>query len=97
MRKTNVCPKCQYNRILLVDEVADSGEYPSDVRPLHIAIAKLGEGMFFDKIGAAGQVSAAVCKRCGYTELYTRAPQDIPVDGVRVREVVGPEPTAPYR
>jgi hypothetical protein len=63
---------------------------------MHIAVAFAGDGWFDDKTKSAGILTAAVCKQCGYTELYTFDPALIPVDGKYVREVVGPEP-APYR
>jgi hypothetical protein len=42
-------------------------------------------------------LSTAVYRRCGFTELYTKNPAEIPVDGNYVREVVGPESPPPYR
>lgn len=36
----------------------------------------------------SGELEAAVCPKCGYTELYTKDPQNIVVDGVNVRELV---------
>jgi len=41
-----------------------------------------------------GAIEAAVCRNCGYMELYVKDPNTIPVDGVSVREIVGPEATA---
>ncbi len=97
MRKQHVCPKCRHNHILLIENVADSGEISTELRPLHIAIAFKGISFFGnEKLEAAGKLTAAVCKQCGYTELYTSGPGLIPVDGTYVREVVGPENT-PYR
>lgn len=100
MRKRHVCPKCQHNHILLIESVADSGEFSTELRPLHVAIAFVGEGWLGgDKVKAAGQLSAAVCKRCGYTELYAKDAPLIPVDGRYVREVIGPDQqdVPPYR
>lgn len=97
MRTHHVCPRCSHNRILLIAAVADAGEYASELRPLHVAIAKTGEGLFGERLAAAGQLTATVCRACGYTELYTSNPESIPVDGKHVRELVGPAPTDPYR
>lgn len=98
MRQRLVCPKCQNNRILLIDRVPDTGEYSTEIRQLHVATAFAGEGWLGDdKVASAGKLSAAVCKQCGYTELYTNSPELIPVDGRYVREVVGPESSTPYR
>lgn len=97
MRKSHVCPKCRHNKVLLIQDVADKGEVATELRPMHIAIAYTGLTFFGgEKREAAGKLSAAVCKSCGYTELYTRDPDQIPVDGEYVREVTGPEQT-PYR
>jgi predicted nucleic-acid-binding Zn-ribbon protein len=97
MRKQHVCPKCRHNHILLIENVADAGEFSTELRPLHVAIAFKGISFFGnEQLVSAGRLTAAVCKQCGYTELYTAAPALIPVDGKYVREVVGPEP-APYR
>ena len=40
-----------------------------------------------------------MCRKCGYTELYTTDAPLIPVDGKYVREVIGPEhgEQSPYR
>src|SRR4051812_27810865 len=97
MRERHVCPKCQHNHILLIDQVPDTGEWASEIRPLSIATVLLGQGWLGgDKIGTAGALTAAVCKRCGYAELYAKQPERIPIDGSFVREVVGTEQT-PYR
>jgi predicted nucleic-acid-binding Zn-ribbon protein len=99
MRKRHVCPKCQHNHILLIESVPDTGEFSTEIRPLHIAQVFVREGWFGDKTRTAGKLSAAVCRRCGYTELYTNDAPLIPVDGTYVREVVGPDPgdQTPYR
>jgi predicted nucleic-acid-binding Zn-ribbon protein len=99
MRKRHVCPKCRHNHILLIENAADTGESSIEIRPLHVAIAFAGEGWLGDKVMAAGQLSAAVCKQCGYTELYTKDAPLIPVDGRYVREVIGPDEqnVPPYR
>ncbi len=96
MRQRHVCPKCQHNRILLAAMVPDVDD--TGIRSLHVAAVKVGEGWFAgDKLERAGQLEATVCRRCGYTELYTKSPEQIPVDGTYVRELVGPEPSDPYR
>ena len=99
MRKHHVCPKCQHNHILLIETVPDTGEFSTEIRQLHIAQAFAGDGWFGDKTKTAGRLSAAVCKQCGFTELYCVDVALIPVDGKYVREVVGPEMVekTPYR
>lgn len=99
MRKRHVCPKCLHNHILLIETVPDTGEFSTEIRQLHIAQVFVGDGWFGDKTKAAGKLSAAVCRQCGYTELYCTDAPLIPIDGKYVREVVGPEhhEQAPYR
>ena len=99
MRKQHVCPKCLHNHILLIESVPDMGEFSTEIRRLHIAEVFVGDGWFGDKTATAGKLSAAVCRKCGYTELYTADAPLIPVDGKYVREVVGPEiaDKSPYR
>jgi len=43
-------------------------------------------------VAAAGLVEAFVCRACGYTELFTKSPDRIPVDGTIVREIDGAAP-----
>jgi len=97
MREHVRCPKCQHNRILAIASVPDTGEFSTEIRAFSIATAVVGSTFFGnDKLKTVGEVSAAVCRRCGYTELYTTAPDQIPIDGKYVRELVGPDPE-PYR
>jgi predicted nucleic-acid-binding Zn-ribbon protein len=96
MRESHVCPKCRHNHILQIATVPDNdGEYST--KNLQIAVTFLGEGWFGDKLGTGGTVSACVCRRCGYTELYTKRPETLPIDGRYVKELIGPEPEGPYR
>ncbi len=88
MRTTHTCPRCQHDRVLLIDEVPERGDM-NMLRPLSIATAVIGKTfMGEEKLGPVGALSAAVCRKCGYAELYVTDPASIPVDGVRVREVV---------
>lgn len=100
MRESHVCPKCRHNRILLVKQVADEAEYGAG--PMRVARALDDARTFWTGKPtttevSAGLLSAAICKRCGFTELYTNDPSAIPVDGDWVKEVAGPEPEGPYR
>jgi predicted nucleic-acid-binding Zn-ribbon protein len=49
------------------------------------------------EVASAGLVEAFICKSCGYTELYTKDPSQIPIDGTYVQELVGPKTEEPYR
>ncbi|MBA3460001.1 MAG: hypothetical protein H0T46_08570 [Deltaproteobacteria bacterium] len=98
MRKTGICPKCNHDHTLLVDRLADTGDYDTVIRDMHLAIVHKGEGWFGDeKLGRAGQLSAVVCRACGFTELYVKDPERIPADGNTIVER-GPAPsTGPHR
>lgn len=90
MRTRHVCPKCDHNRILLIDEVPERGD-SNILRPLNIAKVVMGKTfMGDDKHGTAGAMSAAVCRSCGYTELFVYEPAALPIDGRLIREVTGP-------
>jgi predicted nucleic-acid-binding Zn-ribbon protein len=89
------CPKCNHNHVLHVAQVADYTDV--GLWPLNIAIVPDPKvGWLGPTRTAMGEVQAYVCRRCGFTELYTRDAGSIPVDGKAVKEIVGPEP-APYR
>jgi predicted nucleic-acid-binding Zn-ribbon protein len=97
MREHHICPKCHHNHILLIERVPDTGEFSNEIRELHIATVTVGHGWLGDeKLDRAGKLTACVCQKCGFTELYARMPGAIPIDGVNVREVIGEEPM-PYR
>lgn len=94
MKQTLRCPKCGHNRILYIAQVADSdGE--GDDQPMRVALVSR-HGPVGDVLRGTGELEAGVCRACGYTELYVKDPGAIPIDGQRVREIVGPE-QPPYR
>lgn len=88
MKQSLRCPKCEHNHILSIAYVADKTAEGAD-QPAKLA---LRFDMTSRKLEGAGDLEAVVCKQCGYAELYVKKPESIPVDGVYVTEVVGPEP-----
>jgi predicted nucleic-acid-binding Zn-ribbon protein len=97
MRQSHICPKCHHNHVLLIDKIPDTGEYSTELRELHIATIFVGTSWLGDdKFDRAGKLKACVCRRCGFTELYASMPDQIPIDGLGVREAIGAEPS-PYR
>ena len=101
MKTTHRCPKCQFDRILYITHVADRyGEYATSEASTPMKIAhyrkQVGSvfGLAMTKTERAGELEAVVCRRCGYTEFYTKDPDQIIVDGTHVRELVG---TQAYR
>lgn len=97
MKQTMRCPKCGFNRILYIAKVADhrGGGPGGGIEPAKLALAEveLGAilGMRATQSKTYGELEAGVCRRCGYVEYYVKDPASIPIDGVNVREVVGPE------
>lgn len=113
MKTTGVCPKCHHDRLLHVTQVADrvgefggmylddgTGGAPEAGRffPWRIARFRNPRPGFFDsQVRAAGLVEAFICRACGLTELYTRDPDELEVDGEMVREIEGPPSQGPFR
>jgi hypothetical protein len=101
MRRTHTCPKCQCDRILHLARIDQQVDPYGRIEPWHIArVPQPIEG--FPLPGGepvvAGQIQAYICRACGFTELYTRDPEGIPVDGTLVRELVGgSDRSGPYR
>lgn len=83
MRHDHACPKCGGTSLLRIGQVPDTGEYASEIRALHIATVVTGKAWLTggDVLGVAGQLTAWVCRQCGYTELYTLGADQIPIDG----------------
>jgi len=93
VKLTQRCPKCNHNHLLYIPEVADVSE-GHQVRPMAVARTETKVSVFGlagTTSGSVGELEAGVCRRCGYTELYTKEPESIPIDGDHVREIIGPE------
>lgn len=96
MKTSHRCPKCGHNRILHLAELADSdGSGLPGVWQL-ARVPNPKAGLFDPGVTSAGAAEAYVCRRCGFSELYTRDPETIPIDGKSVREIIGPG-DKPYR
>ena len=89
MRRSHRCPKCDHHEVLYVPEVRDSD---------HDRLAMAGRTSLWTSEEQGG-FEAYMCRACGYTELYTRDPEAIPVDGTLVRELDGgrDDKGGPYR
>ena len=92
------CPRCDHRRTLRIPNLAHSR--PGAPAPWFLAsVPRLTDGFFgsdYALVGV-GQVEAFVCARCGLTEFATRNPDQIPVDGEHVQEVLGDDAKDPYR
>ena len=80
MKGSGHCPKCAAESVLKLGEVADLGTFSGGARaPTVRQIARYDGGWIH-----VGHLEAYVCRACGYSELYTRNPDVIVVDGERV-------------
>ncbi len=77
MKDDHVCPKCHHNEILFVPQIADRDD-KFNVRPLvhHVVHFDWRDDM------EMGMIQAYVCRGCGYTELFTRDAEKLPVDKI---------------
>jgi predicted nucleic-acid-binding Zn-ribbon protein len=98
MRKSGICPKCSNNQLLHVGAVPDTGHY-NEIRTMQLAVVLTGYGLLGgEKLDRAGQLTAVVCRKCGYTEFYVLDPETITPDGKYVHEIGGAGPSAtPHR
>jgi hypothetical protein len=100
MKKTLRCPKCDHNRLLHIrnpfpvlvrSDVGMSSATPALAQTAPTRTPSvLPDWLNTAKPRVAGDVDAAMCRSCGYLELYCMNPESIPVDGEYVVELVGP-------
>ena len=77
MRTTHRCPKCQHDEVLFFPQLADRDD-SNKVRPLVLHVLEFD----WREDAEFGRLQAYVCRKCGYTELYTTEPQSLPIDKV---------------
>lgn len=68
MKKSGKCPKCAGVFIVKQAMVVDKGHYNREF-PMTVATFGSPEAFIF-KDKKDTQISAWICKKCGYTELY---------------------------
>lgn len=90
MRDTKTCPKCRHRDILFLPRITDfQGS----------ALAAFVSDEDWESAGTLkilGQLEAYVCRACGFTEMFTNAPQDIPVDDIPGAKIFERD-ESPYR
>lgn len=110
MRDSHICPKCNHYEVLRIEQVSDvlgdwadredpkrARELPSrDAQSRAFRIARIPSSAP-GQTATAGLVQAYVCRSCGYSELYTKDPSSIPVDGTLVTLLRGDPRAGPYR
>lgn len=86
MRQTSRCPKCQHDEILFVPQVADRDDQDR-VKPLVIHVVEFDwrDDMEF------GRIQAFICRKCGFTELYTKGAERLPADKIPGARVLRPK------
>lgn len=67
MRTTHTCPKCKNPEVLFLPQIADRDD-DDNVKPLSAHVVHFD---WKDDV-EMGKLQAYVCRRCGYTELYTK-------------------------
>jgi predicted nucleic-acid-binding Zn-ribbon protein len=77
MKSTKTCPKCQGREIIFIPQLADRDD-KDVVRPfvVHVVHYDWRDDM------EMGVVRAYICRKCGYTELYTADARALPVEKI---------------
>ncbi len=98
MRKSGICVKCSHDRLLAFHSLPDVGNFNDAVREQCIGVKKVGGSILGrDELNAIGELSAVMCRRCGYVEHYVRDPGAIVPDGRYIVELSPPKTGAPFR
>jgi predicted nucleic-acid-binding Zn-ribbon protein len=77
MRESHRCPKCNHGEVLFVPQVADRDDRDI-IRPLVLHVVEFAWRDDWE----FGKLQAYVCRRCGFTEIYTSDAASIPLDKV---------------
>jgi len=75
MRESHKCTKCHHGEVLFVSQLADRDDRDV-VRPLVLHVLEFG----WKDDTELGRLQAYVCRKCGFTELYTAEVGSIPID-----------------
>ena len=94
MKTTVTCPKCNNRRILHVSSIQDKS--PSIKRDAVRSVSAKAPLTTLGRWTNEGVFECYICANCGYTEWYTKDPDDITVDGDVVRVLEVPD-SSPYR
>lgn len=96
------CPKCHCVESLVVRHLADLSQFEgslrfANVREIALVHHPVATPGLTPPVISVGQLCATVCRGCGFTELYTRGAEMIPVDGDRVVLLESQPAAPPYR
>ncbi len=82
MRQTSRCPKCSHDEILFVPQIADRDD-DLNVKPLVVHVVEFD----WRDDQEYGRLQAYICRKCGFTELYTKGAEQLDaakIPGARV-------------
>jgi predicted nucleic-acid-binding Zn-ribbon protein len=85
MRKSHSCPKCAHDEIMFLPHIADRDD-GDRVRALSLHVKHHDW-----KDDELGQLQAYVCRKCGFTELYTARPDALPIDKIPGAKLLKPK------
>jgi hypothetical protein len=93
--RKGVCPLCRHNEVLRSTLCAIT----ADGEQAAIAVAReevsREQGIV---MRARGRIASNMCRRCGFTQLFTSHPDEVPVGSAFGTSLVkGPDPDGPYR
>jgi predicted nucleic-acid-binding Zn-ribbon protein len=86
VRQTSRCPKCQAEDILFVPQLADRDDQ-LNVKPMvvHVVEYDWRDDMEF------GRIQAYICRKSGFTELYTKGAEHLPADKIPGARILRPK------
>ncbi len=85
MRGSLICPKCANREVLFLPHIADRDDR-DNVRPLSLHVKHHDW-----KDDELGQLQAYVCRKCGYTELYTLKADALAIDKIPGAKLLKPK------
>jgi hypothetical protein len=73
------CQRCGHNLLIQTLLQERSGQYSESLNPLGATLVQ--KNSWFDPgYNSAGILFAYICQKCGFTEIYTANPEEIPID-----------------
>jgi hypothetical protein len=92
--RKGVCPLCKHNEIVRSLLFAVGANDPA---PVVVATEKTMNGDSVE-IYPRGRLASYMCRRCGFTQLFSAVPDNVPV-GLQFGTtlITGPSPEGPYR
>jgi len=99
MREGN-CALCDHDEVVASRLTEFSGDRDLNARPLAITHAVKKSSWFGDRPDpdrGIGILTAYMCRRCGFVQMFASQPASVPIDDGETELVKGKPPPAPYR